>query len=462
MKTSPMNPMKHNLIKELNAYFNKLPFSLKGKKLCVCLSGGADSVSLLRGLLAIKNEYEFTVFACHFNHLIRDNEADRDEEFCKQLCNNLGIELFCGADDVPARAKFAGLSIEDAARKCRYEFFERVMEYHNIDYCVTAHTINDDAETLLLNLIRGSGVNGASSIASYNNSYLRPMLKIHRYDVEDFLEQINQDFVTDSTNFSDEYRRNYIRHNIIPQLEKLNPSVLSSISRFIDSSREDRAFFEKLVSENMETDLRTLDIAIRKRIIIKIIRDYTDAIPNHQMISEINKAILSDKRAIIPLFNEFEAVVNSGKLYIGNVHSDCIPELDAQLIEQGENIIFGNRVTVSIAYNKEQLSINKIFTTDILSFDNIRGKLMARNRRVGDKITINGINRSLKKLFIEKKVPKEYRDLIPIIFDELGIIYVPFVGIADRVKPNNGSNHRHISVVLNTIDKERWSNVYEK
>ncbi len=458
-----MNRAKINFIRKLREYFELLPFSVDGKTLCVGLSGGADSVSLLLGLRDVSQTYGFNVSACHFNHMIRGEEADGDEKFCKELCNKYKIKIYCGRDDVPAHAKTYKLSIEEAARNCRYAFFERVCSKNTVDYCVTAHNMNDDAETLILNLIRGSGSNGASSILPYGEKILRPMLKISRQEIEEYLSELGQVYVTDSTNLSNEYSRNYVRNVILPEMMKLNPSVVEALSRYADSCRNDRTYFENLVSENIDSDLREIPKSIRDRILIKKYKDFSGLSLNRNMIADIEQKLFSGNRVCIPLFDNTEAIIDNGKVVFGTKNDILAIEFNEQILIDGTNELFGERVELDLSRNNRELAnINKLYTTAYISFDKIKGALKARNRRVGDKITINGINKSLKKMFIDKKVRKEYRDIIPIIFDEEGIIYVPFIGIADRVKCNNDSNTVYLTTIFNTIEKERWNNAYEK
>ncbi len=456
-----MNRAKINFIRKLSQYFESLPFSVNGKTLCVGLSGGADSVSLLLGMIEVSESFGFNVSACHFNHMIRGEEADKDEEFCKELCSKYNVKIFCGRDDVPAHSKTYKLSIEEAARNCRYAFFDRICSKNTVDYCVTAHNMNDDAETLILNLIRGSGSNGASSIAPYSDNILRPLLKVSREEIEAYLTESKQVYVTDSTNLSNDYSRNYVRNIILPEMKNLNPSVIEALSKYTDSCRNDRDYFDTIVGDHIDSDLRQLPKSIRDRVLIKKYKDFSGLCLNSNMIFDIEQSIFSDNRVCIPLFGDTEAVVNNGKVVFGLRTENIALQFDAQTLNFGQNEVFGSRVNILLSSDNETKNFNKLSTTALISFDKISGTIKVRNRRVGDKIFINGINKSIKKLFIDKKVPKEYRDIIPIIFDEEGIIYVPFVGIADRVK-NNNSNTVYLTTVFNTIEQERWNNAYEK
>ncbi len=456
---------KADFIQKISLYFRSLGIELSEKKLCICLSGGADSVSLLRGTIEVSGEFGFSVSACHFNHMIRGAESDKDEKFCKELCEALNIPFFLGKDDVPKYAKLRKLSLEEAARDCRYSYFNRLIENKSVDYCLTAHNMNDNAETLLFNLIRGTGLNGASAIAPVlNSSVLRPLLGISRVEIEDYLNEICQEYVVDSTNLSTEYSRNKIRLNIIPEMMKLNPSVVESFSRFIDYCREDKEYFDTVVKNNMDQDLRILPNSIKHRVIMKKYKDFTGDSLSNKMINFIENNLDNDTRTVLKINDIHEAVIKDGKIDFYNIdNSNCIC-FDAVSIMDGENSIFSDKVKIksSLQGFDSYENFNKIYTTAKLSCDNIIGEIKARSRYVGDKICIHGINRSVKKLLIDKKVPKEYRDIIPILFDDEGIIYIPFIGIADRVFTKQESDCIYITTVMKDIDKERWINAYEK
>ncbi len=459
-----MNQARFDIINKVKSFFDSIEIDLSHKKLCVCLSGGADSVALLHIMHELSPLYGFTLCACHFNHMIRGEEADRDESFCKELCNTLGIRIYCGRDDVPANARFHKLSLEEAARNCRYAFFKRISDRYYIDYCVTAHNMNDDAETLLFNIIRGAGVNGAASISPKNGTVIRPLLYVKRTEIEAFLSEIEQEYVTDSTNNSTEYTRNYIRKEILPRLESINPSLVEALSRYAESVRTDRDYFEQLITGDTDVDLSSTHKALRIRTYIEKYKRISGKLLNSDMINDIENALKSGHRRVLSLNEDYEAVVDGKNVCFYHKNENVEKEFPVENIHVGKNHLFGDRVTVDLSY--EELSdfqnIYKITTTDTLSFDNIVGEIRVRNRRIGDKICIHGINKRLKKLFIDKKIPKEYRHIIPIIFDDKGILYVPFVGIADRAYCKKNTNGIHITTCLDTANTERWKNAYEQ
>ena len=222
-------------------------------KILVALSGGADSVALLRVLQSLGYICE----CAHCNFHLRGLESDRDETFVRQLCEKQRILLHVTHFDTSAYAKDHHLSIEMAARELRYEWFEHIRKEIGASAIAVAHHRDDSVETFLLNLMRGAGINGLKGIPVKNGLIVRPLLSVSREDILDYLQAIHQDFVTDSTNMEDEYMRNKIRLNIIPVMKEVNPSIMETIQettfRFSEISniyRQDRteAITRKVIS----------------------------------------------------------------------------------------------------------------------------------------------------------------------------------------------------------------------
>lgn len=199
-------------------------------KLLVALSGGADSVALLRVLLQLGYACE----AAHCNFHLRGEESNRDEKFVCQLCKDQGIHLHIKHFDTEAYAKQHQLSIEMAARELRYSWFHDLLKADTgLKYIAVAHHRDDNIETLLINLVRGTGIHGLTGIPSVNGTIVRPLLDVSRSDILAYLDHIEQSYVTDSTNLQDDYLRNKIRHNLLPMLETMNPSVRKTLSETI-------------------------------------------------------------------------------------------------------------------------------------------------------------------------------------------------------------------------------------
>ncbi|MDL2305399.1 tRNA lysidine(34) synthetase TilS [Bacteroides sp. OttesenSCG-928-D19] len=194
-------------------------------KILVALSGGADSVALLHVLISLK----YNCVAAHCNFRLRDSESDRDELFVRRLCNSLQVPLHVVHFDTRQYAAQNKISIEMAARELRYNWFAQVKEATNASVIAIAHHQNDSTETMLLNLIRGTGINGLLGIRPKNGDIVRPLLCVTRNEIIEYLQQLNQDYVTDSTNLSDEFTRNKIRLKLIPLMQEINPSVNQSL-----------------------------------------------------------------------------------------------------------------------------------------------------------------------------------------------------------------------------------------
>lgn len=210
---------------KVKQYIEKEQLFAPHEKLLVALSGGADSVALLRVLLQLGYSCE----AAHCNFHLRGAESDRDENFVRQLCLRLQVPLHVTHFDTTQVAAQRHISIEMAARELRYEWFEQTRHACGANLIAVAHHGDDSVETFLLNLIRGTGINGLRGIRARNGRIVRPLLCLSRTDITDYLHGIGQDYVTDSTNLHDEYTRNKIRLNILPLLQQINPSVKESI-----------------------------------------------------------------------------------------------------------------------------------------------------------------------------------------------------------------------------------------
>lgn len=218
------------------------------------LSGGADSVSLLRVLKSSEAILGTNVRACHLNHGLRGADSDSDEAFCARLCEKLGVPLDVRRIDVNAlREKHE--SVEEAARRLRYDFFREIACSVG-GVLATAHTASDNAETVLFNLVRGTGASGLCGIPPVRRSdgltVIRPLIYCTRGEVEEYLSELGQDYVTDKSNLDVDYSRNRIRLNVIPELEKINPALSQSVSRMTKSLRADNSYLEELTREALD------------------------------------------------------------------------------------------------------------------------------------------------------------------------------------------------------------------
>ena len=406
----------------------------KGSVVTVALSGGADSVALLYALNRLKDRLGITVKAAHLNHLIRGDEAFRDEEFVKNLCSSLDIPLICEEIDVPKLAKKQNLSLETAAREIRYEFLNRVCEGGLI---ATAHTASDNLETLLLNLARGSAIGGLCGIPIKRDNIIRPIISVTREEIEKYCCVNNLSFVTDSTNLSDDYTRNKLRHNIVPVLRELNPKIektvlktsrsVTEISNMIKSSAEN--YIKENFADNKldVSNLDGLNPEIAKRVIIEFVKICDSGISLEAChIESIYKICLKCGKTGIPK-NKYCQNKN-GYLFIGS---------------NDENI---KKTKFSVEITKISENVNNLLLNNSLDCDKIVGKLVLRTRQSGDSIRLanRGCTKKLTKLYNEFSVPVYLRDTLPVISDDLGVVWIHGIGVAERCAVSKKTNSAYV------------------
>lgn len=397
------------------------------KEVTVALSGGADSMSLLYAFFNLKERLGISLSAAHLNHMIRGEEALRDEEFVKKQCEKLGVPLFCERIDVPNFAREHKLSTELAAREVRYDFLSRVSK----GVVATAHTASDNLETLLFNLARGSALKGLCGIPPKRGIFIRPLILSTRAEVEEYCRKNGIEYVTDSTNLSDEYTRNKIRHNVIPVLKQINPSAEKAAVRTAAELSEDNLFLEecadKYLSNNISgggLDISTLPKApIAKRAIKRLAEISAPELSLDNLhILEIFRICNEGGRTGLP--SGYSAEVKENKLFITKSSEKISANFKFDVkTERRINDLFTNSE-----------KINNLLLKNSLDCDKIIGKSVLRTRLAGDSIRLagRGCTKSLKKLMNELSVPKELRDSLPVIADDAGVIWIYGIGVAQR------------------------------
>ncbi|MBQ8575959.1 MAG: tRNA lysidine(34) synthetase TilS [Clostridia bacterium] len=425
--------------------FKEYSMPVRNQRVVVALSGGADSMALLNVLFSLRDEYDIVLEACHVNHGIRGESAERDEAFVKAECGKLGIKLHLLHADVPALSKEKGLGLEECGRQVRYSFFASLGDC----LIATAHTLSDRCETLLLNETRGASLKGLCSIPAVRGNVIRPLINCTREEIEAYCAENSIQFVTDETNFDDVYSRNRIRLNVIPELKKINPSFENAVARLIASANEDESYFEAVTEETyLKAKLKNgFDAgfikkqhpSVRKRVLVKVLKEQAGITPELVHLKLIDKILDGGTAEITG-----NTIVNVRNYVLTiNPEAEDTTEWEYDFSSLCATLDFG-KVKADI-FNKNELPPKQIVHNKVLDYDSIVGNCVLRNRRAGDKMRLAGSSctKTLKKLFNEKHL--EGRNNLLILADELGILWVQGLGCADRAKITQ--NTKNILVV---------------
>lgn len=221
-----------------------------GDRIVLGVSGGPDSICMLEILNKLKDKLNFDIFVAHINHGIREN-ATIDEQYVENYCKKLDLECFILHADVNGYAKDNKIGLEEAGRKVRYDFFDEILEKTNSNKVAIAHNKNDRVETIILNILRGSGVLGLKGIEPKNGKYIRPLIEIDRFDIEEYCLQNNLNPRIDESNFENDYSRNKVRNIVIPYIkEEFNPNIIETITRLSDIVSEENEFLEEEIQKH--------------------------------------------------------------------------------------------------------------------------------------------------------------------------------------------------------------------
>ncbi len=422
----------------------------------VGFSGGADSVMLLSLMKDFSDKHGFKLAALHVNHMIRGKEADRDEQFCRDFCERLSVELIVEKIDVPTVAENEGRSIEDAARCVRYDaFFRTVDKREDLSCIVTAHNSSDNAETVIFNMLRGGGSRAMCGIPVVRDNIFRPIILSTKSDIVAAAEEIGVPYVTDSTNSDTDYTRNYIRAELLPRMSRISPVPEAAIARMCENIATDNSYIEQvakdIVRENGIIDradrelLSTLHPAILYRV-IGIMRESTfgdtEAFIEKKHFDSIYGALKNGSiNFSIDISGSQSFVCERGACFFARQGDNAECEYSVSL-KMGENILpNGSVIYLSEAFDdkfsQKAKNVYKLSIQAIISFDTIDVMLTARSRKEGDSFKLGGMTRRLKKLYNEKKLSPSERRAIPIVCESDNIVWVPMLGVADSARKNS-------------------------
>lgn len=430
-------------------------------RILVALSGGPDSVCLLNILYNLKEELDIEIGAAHLNHMLRDEDAFQDEEYVKNLCESFDIPCFVKRVDINKYSKENKMSSEMAGRDARYNFFDEVIREHGYNKIATAHNANDQAETILFRLMRGTGIEGLCGIKVCRDKIIRPILCLSRKEVEEYIEVNNLKPRIDKTNFEKIYNRNKIRLDILPYIkENFNEDIIQTLNRmsvllqkdneFIEKSA--RSFYEKYCAEQQDYFIIKKKMfdnheAVVTRVIRYALTNFSKTHYDFEMkhIYDICNLAKNNSGKVIDLPNKIYAENIYGDIYIkeriinNNIHVKQEIKINKDDID-GKKIAFQNNIIeFSLVNNDSSLNLKQNILIRYFDFDKINNFISLRNRKNGDKISPLGMSGSkkLKDIFIDMKIPKEERDSVPLLCFDENISWIVGLRVSEEYKITN-------------------------
>lgn len=416
-----------NIVETVESFLKNYNIWRSEEPLCVGFSGGFDSMCLIHILALLK----LNVVAIHLNHNWRGEESAQEEENCRRFCEKFGIKFYSEklSNDIP--------HTETAARSARYKFFEKCMQKFGAIAFLTAHNANDNAETLIYRIAKGTGVDGLAGIAPKRDFYYRPLLNITRDEIEEYCLENKLSPNKDSSNNDVKYARNLIRHKILPLMKQINPDILGAVNSLSDIAKEDTLFWDDLISdvENSTQKFLGLQSSVKTRVIKKILinnnLDYDrDIIERLTRFIEDNSQCRSGARLSVGANKEL--FVSSNKFEIVDIQKKFLEEVSVKAIGEYE---FGEYIFVIEPCSKLPERFPK--DSDCIAYVNLPNiDLVIRTRRNGDIICPLGMNGSqkLKKYLNEKKIPYYKKDKLVLLCNGNEVFWVAGVGISNKIK----------------------------
>lgn len=421
------------MLEKIRKYINENKMLDYGDGVVIGLSGGADSVCLLKVLCELKEEYGFKLYAAHINHGIRGQEAIRDRDFAEVLCKSLGVEFFDYYYDIPKLSETEGIGLEETGRKYRYIAFYETLKSVKANKIAVAHNKNDNAETMLMRLLRGTGLKGLGGIEPVRDNIIRPLLCVSRNEIEEYLGDM--EYITDSSNLSPDYNRNKIRLSLLPYIEKeFNPSVTDGLFRTAELLRQENDYIER---EALKTYEKALDVKYERLCILdidqllkldevilrRVLRLATIPLTpkkqdiEYKHIKDIQELLTSENGSEIDLIAGIKARKDRNRLCVG--YFEEVPEYEYEIYPEKEVFIKEAGIWVLITDKKRETKEYGVLDPSCISFP-----LNVRTKRDGDRIAIKGGRQEIKKVYSEKRIGKNDRAKYPMLTDGEKILAV--------------------------------------
>lgn len=405
--------------------------------LVLCVSGGSDSMSLLHFFCENQGLYKIPFVVAHVNHGLREESVD-EERMLKAYCEERNIQIEILHADI-AGTKPKGMSTEEYARKVRYGFFYDIREKYGYSHIATAHNADDNGETVLLNLIRGCGINGLRGIpVKREDGIIRPLIRCSKKEINSYCSEHGIPYATDKTNFENIYTRNIIRNEIVPIIEKINPSFNEAVARLTVSAASDDTYLEYLAEAELERGSLSLSYlnSLPDGLLNRFIRRYffvnsPKIVLTNKQTNDIIYLIKNSDTSKKTVIKGVEIRRGYDSLIVSESANSEFSEF-SQVLEFGENVIDG---IGTIFVSKETVT-----SANVKNCVSAKLPLLVRNRISGDTVKFpKRPEKTLKKLFVDDKIPQEKRSRLPVVVCEGEIVWVGTYGSAEKYRPKIGS-----------------------
>lgn len=450
-----MNETIKNTETKIKKYIEDNHLIAPNDTIIIGLSGGADSVCLLLILDKLRKELDYNIEAIHVNHGIRGLTADLDEEFVINLCKNHNIPIRTYKENIPAIAKESHETEEECGRRIRYEIFK---ENAKEDTCkiAVAHHMEDQAETVIFRMARGTGIKGISGMRPKDGNIIRPLLCMHKREIVEYLKACEEEYRTDETNDDTLYSRNLIRKEITPLLERINEGAVDhivslsieseKISKYIESQA--KKLLEKAKVED-KYDAKIIaedDEVIRTAAIRHLIKNSDIPLKDvsREHIERIDSLLTKSEASLVNLPRGVCAVIEAGKIYMASNKEHTEDDFIIKITGEGQyKLVDGRMVTARFVSSFDESLIPQSPYTKWFDYDKICNDLCIRTRQSGDYLVVGskGEKKSLKEYMINEKIPKSERDATPILVNGNRVAWVLGRRISWDVKVTNSTKH---------------------
>ncbi len=441
-----------------------------GDAVLVALSGGPDSVALLHILSRLRKNFKLRLGAVYINHQMRPRAANKEEKFCQSLCDDLKVPLIIIREDVPALSRRLHLGLEETARQVRYATFDRLASAYSYDHVALGHHADDQVETILFRLARGTGPSGLAGMPIKRGKYIRPLLDLTRADILDYLKEHSLDWCDDASNRSIRFKRNWIRHRLLPELRRhLNPKVDTAILALAETVSEEEAYFDAEVARLAKQTLRVsaggkielalkkyshYAIGVRRRLLRHCLKV---TCPNEsgldkEVIQRLDGLALSGNGSL-SMPGRVQAVVVDGRLFLWR----RAPRQVCESFQPGKSMNL-NWPAVRVAGRVVAKKTTKVRFPDgprvWLDWDRIEPPFEVRTARPGDRFRPLGMkgHKKVSAYLSDRKVPRPLRDEVLLLCDRSGPVWLIGYEIAERAKVDDKT--RRVLTVAVSIRKE--------